>query len=470
MAIMLLLFLVANLLTASRSPTVWQDEVMFTDPAVNLATGHGFTSTAWGFQTREQLWAGNAPLHSLLLAPWIKIFGVSPTSARSINYLYMVTAALLLWLGLARNAVIRNSFWRLFAVLLFLTGYCLSFNYRSARYDCLGMLLLALAFYSVSFTGWKRMVGLVVPGFLLSATGLHLLPFATLFGILVSVYFGFSKLRYFIIAGIASVAGFLTMLAIFHANGVMDQFFGSVRSFSSSSGSRFSPANLSAVLHEPGILLLSGVALLLTGFDLFKHSFKWRSPLGFALGVMVVMPLGMTAFRGEMPVYYCWMVFIPLSIAVAATLDGGAVERPGYLRAIAGLLLLVAALAGLPLRLLITASEWSKRDYAPVEAFVQRNVTSSDWIYCDYAAFYAAKRAAAVVLLPGYAERVGVPPDEAARVRVLIVAPANFAAAQALIGGKWEKQKDELIPPGDQNGSRHGAALYHLAVYNRSPV
>ena len=35
-ALLLSSFLAANLGTSSRSPVIWQDEVMFTDPAANL--------------------------------------------------------------------------------------------------------------------------------------------------------------------------------------------------------------------------------------------------------------------------------------------------------------------------------------------------------------------------------------------------------------------------------------------------
>ncbi|MGZ3472339.1 MAG: hypothetical protein ACXVA6_20420, partial [Isosphaeraceae bacterium] len=67
-------FLAANLGTSSRSPVIWQDEVMFTDPAANLYFGQGFTTSAW-FQSRGTLFAGNSPLYSLCLYPWIRVFG-----------------------------------------------------------------------------------------------------------------------------------------------------------------------------------------------------------------------------------------------------------------------------------------------------------------------------------------------------------------------------------------------------------
>src|SRR5436309_406192 len=66
-------FLAVNLATAERSPVIWQDEVMFADPAVNLYFGHGFTTSAW-YQHRDTFFGGNSPLYSMTLYPWIRVF------------------------------------------------------------------------------------------------------------------------------------------------------------------------------------------------------------------------------------------------------------------------------------------------------------------------------------------------------------------------------------------------------------
>src|SRR2546428_3368047 len=85
---LLLAFLVVNLLTSTRYPYVWIDEVMYSDPAVNLYLGNGLTSTAWYVQSSHEFCAGNVPLHSLLLYLWLKLFGFSILAARRLNYGY----------------------------------------------------------------------------------------------------------------------------------------------------------------------------------------------------------------------------------------------------------------------------------------------------------------------------------------------------------------------------------------------
>ena len=95
--LLLAAFLAFNLLTATRYPFVWIDEVMYADPAVNFLLGHGFTSSAWYAQPSGEFWAGNVPLHSALLWVWMKVFGFSITAVRSINYAYLVAVCLLAW-------------------------------------------------------------------------------------------------------------------------------------------------------------------------------------------------------------------------------------------------------------------------------------------------------------------------------------------------------------------------------------
>src|SRR5688500_17432829 len=95
-------FTIANLLTATRSPTVWRDEVLYADPGVNLATGRGFTSTAWQFQPSNETFISNMPGHPLLLAGWVKLFGLSPLSVRALDFFLAAAAVALLYAAILR--------------------------------------------------------------------------------------------------------------------------------------------------------------------------------------------------------------------------------------------------------------------------------------------------------------------------------------------------------------------------------
>ena len=91
-SLLLSTFLAANLGTSARSPVIWQDEVMFADPAVNLHFGQGFTTSAW-FQSRDTMFAGNSPLYSLCLYPWIGVFGFDVVAVRGLNYVLILAVA-----------------------------------------------------------------------------------------------------------------------------------------------------------------------------------------------------------------------------------------------------------------------------------------------------------------------------------------------------------------------------------------
>src|SRR5450759_560822 len=64
------LVLVANVATSMLYPVVWMDEVMFSDPAVRLAIGKGFTSTFWPMRSADALFIGYVPLYPLILSVW----------------------------------------------------------------------------------------------------------------------------------------------------------------------------------------------------------------------------------------------------------------------------------------------------------------------------------------------------------------------------------------------------------------
>src|SRR5690349_2642160 len=73
-----LLFLAVNLATSTRSPTIWVDEAQLADPAVNVLMGRGFVSSGWATQTKAEVFAGNSPLYSYMLVPWLWLFGFHP--------------------------------------------------------------------------------------------------------------------------------------------------------------------------------------------------------------------------------------------------------------------------------------------------------------------------------------------------------------------------------------------------------
>ena len=139
------LFLGVNLLTLTRFPSVWVDEIQFADPAVRLASGQGFTSTAWFGQDSHHFFAGNVPLFSGLLGGWLSMVGPGLIAERLFNLGLFVGILALVWRFLKRTRLVPSPGWRMVALVLLATGHAMTFSYRSGRYDVLGMFLTGRA-------------------------------------------------------------------------------------------------------------------------------------------------------------------------------------------------------------------------------------------------------------------------------------------------------------------------------------
>jgi hypothetical protein len=134
--------LIFNLATARLFPSVWMDEVMFAEPAANLAQGKGLVSTAWAFSDGQKIWAGNSPLYSILMGGWFRAVGFSELAARAFCMICWYFGSVMLILMLFKAGVLRSWFGAV-AINIFLWGdYAFSFIYRSGRYDVLGYLLV----------------------------------------------------------------------------------------------------------------------------------------------------------------------------------------------------------------------------------------------------------------------------------------------------------------------------------------
>ncbi len=164
LACILLVFVFINVFTADRYPFPFFDEAFYTDPAVNYLTGHGFTANVPG-ENAPVFYFYSGPAHPALLIPWLKVFGISIRSVRSINFAYMAMTALLIWSAAKRTGLVLSPRWRLLLVSMLICDYSIICSYRCGRYDCLGMLVLAFACWSFSLKpGPLRITALAIAG------------------------------------------------------------------------------------------------------------------------------------------------------------------------------------------------------------------------------------------------------------------------------------------------------------------
>jgi hypothetical protein len=473
------LFLWVNLATSSRSPVVWQDEVMFADPAANLYLGHGFTTSAW-FQSRDGLFAGNSPLYSLCLYPWISAFGLEVTAVRAFNYVLMLLTVSTGLLAMGRLGLVRSPWLKAGLALLVLCADGVTYSYRSGRYDCLGMLLVAALGLGLTIPARKpRAAALALLACLVPWAGLQLIPYLGILGLVLLLLRGREALFDLAWIGAGLALGLGSLVLFFEVNGVWGEFLKSVAILA---GARKPLANrllsaLLAPLTEPSsVLLLAALTVGLVA-ALRRDDFRVRSPLGVGWLVGILVPVFL-AVTGKYARYYCWMAFLPMAACIAGELQHG---RMGSLRLAVVSLLLLASIAGLPARLAVTWREWTLRDPRPVDAVVERALRPTDWVYSDYEAYYPAKRRAAVLFLPPYAglmpemEGTGVAPAltsaDRDAVNVLILKPSSEEQALRRFGGRWSLVASYAAareqPPARTVGLWRGSQTYELRIFRR---
>ncbi len=462
LAVLLLLFLLLGCLTASRLPelpSAMIDEILFTDPAANLYLGHGFTSSAWFAQTQDKFWAGYPPLYPFLLSLWMHCVGFTLAASRTLNYLLGTIAGFLLWFALFRLRWIKLPIARITLVALFLTKLNDIFETHTGRPDGLAVLLsvAVLLTYSIQRLPLRYRL-LICLGVLFPLTGLQLIPYAGLVGGLLLLYHRKAIAKEVIALAIGILLGGLCLYILYSVNGVWLDFINSIRNNPSFKVDhdflqRFSTKNWFARgIYRDSLYQLLWILLLgISGDRLLKRRFQLRSGLSFGLAAGLVIPLGMM-LASCYPIYYGWMAFLPVAIVLCAELECAELElgsRRGWagkslnqIRMTIVSLALAFCLIGYPLKLTDLLMDWNALDYSQVEALVDRHVSRNDWVLCHEASYYAAKQKAAAVITNVYL-RV-IPPQDAAKVSVLIINPESDWKIISKLGGDWDLSGEKL--------------------------
>lgn len=444
LALILLAFSFINLFTADRYPFPFFDEAFYTDPAINYITGHGFTANVPG-ENAPVFYFYGGPAHPALLIPWLKIFGISMRSVRSINFVYMVLAALLIRSAVKRIGLVASSQWRILLLSMLLCDYSIICSYRCGRYDCLGILVLALAFWSFSFKSTPlRLMALAFAGAASPWVGLPLLPLEAVLG---SVLLAFTLFRYWreIVAFYAGVAtGALALIEFFARHGVLQYFLRFAHSptkkfwfFSTLLEGEFRHTN--TLPKDFSLPLVLSAAILLAVFLYGNRSLRLRSPLAY--GLTFVPMLGLTmVLVSHFPTYYGWMAYIPLAVCVCATLD---LSLSVPVRRLAVGLCILASVVGVGLHALAGAPDWQDRDYSRVSQFVASNIHRDDRVYVDPQAYYPAKLTGAEVFFwdPGSTLSAA----QKISLTACVISPDRIGLLKEL-GGTWHNTGEEIVP------------------------
>lgn len=398
------------------------DEVCYTDPGMNLASGDGFVARTWYSQTDTEFWAGNTPLYSALMGIWFTAFPYILMSARIPSVLLYCAAVLVIWATVRRTGWVASPGWRfaLVVVLLFSHGGCNT--WRVARPDSLGLLLLSLLVATGTRPGGTARVAAVAVGALVPATGLQFVAAAGVAGVLLALLV--KPARGPVLAAFVGFAvGGAALWALYHHHGVWDTFLKSTLGTHGTGKYRF----LSGY-KDPAywcFLAVGAMGVALGG--------RTRPALvGLLLGVAIPAAL---AVASKYPAYYSALGLVPAVVGGCAALAAARLTPLARTAAVAAVV--VAVLTGVPLRGILIAETLAFRDPAPIAALANEVVKRDDVAYaCDNAFFAVRVRAAKTF------GAFAAPPDSRVPPLTLLV----LRDGSELPPGRWREVGRTNIP------------------------
>jgi hypothetical protein len=459
-------FTIANLLTATRSPTVWRDEVLYADPGINLATGRGFTSTAWQFQPSNEIFISNLPGHSLVLAGWIKFFGISVLSVRTLDLTLAAVSVGLLYAAIVRLTSQRNALYAALFAAAMMGGYGIAFSYRSARPDMVGIVVgAAILLCGIGPNALFRYAAMIALGALLPLCGLQLVPYfcAIALGALIASHRQSLPKVLAIAVGIG--LGLAGWVAFLFSHGLWNRFVSAVNGQSKAGrgiSERLRPVFQGMTVDVSSHLVLAGLVIV-AAWQWRRGRLTRRSPAFLGLLSAVLIPL-VVGFAGNFPIYYSWMKFVPMTFFLVLALLEEVRESgfPRWMRVTALGCLALSAIF-LPLRVAVTLRQWEMRSYAPVEELIRRTARPEDVAFCSIEAYYPVKKLTDETYVESYLPMLTEP--EKKKITILFLRSQDLAIIAPQLGGSW-KEIDRYT-----RGEQHLAAttrLYDLVALRRS--
>ncbi|CAN5631875.1 hypothetical protein BH09PLA1_BH09PLA1_06320 [soil metagenome] len=473
------LFLVFGLLTATRYPPVWGDEVQDAERAINLVSGKGFTTAAHPYVSKDRFGVTTSPVYDLSLAVWLSIAKVGRLQIRLFNYVVIVLTVLSLWLGVFRLGIVRGKATRLMLAAMLLLAQPLANVYLNNRYDSTGILVLAAMFLAFSLKRrTPRLVLLTFLGLILGLCGFQFVPYCALPATAALLLLRRQVLPELIAISIGGIAGLVTLFGVLWYEAAIADCVHMVNTLRHTLSERLNvlrPFNLLRNDPATGVLALGMVLALIS--STVRHNVRMRTTillgLFFAVSVPVVMVLA-----GNYTFWYVWMAFVPTAMCAFSALDCMR-DHFKISRILVPILAIVISARGLPAALGLALMEWRELDYARVEQFINQNVSPNDTAFIADACYYPvrskAKQTYVVYYLPSMSAK------EKQDVTVAVLSPCQtwspkFSPEYLLpsLGGEWVRVADYSATRSRLRQSiwpfPKEKYVYCLAVYRRTAV
>ena len=474
--ILLIIYLFVTIIASSRLYPVWMDEVMLSDPAVNLYLGNGFTSSAWWHQPSTAFHAGTSLLYPLLLYVWLKLFGFSLEIVRSFNYFLITVSIIVIWLAIIRLKIIHSPWIRISLLISIILSESVSLSYISTRYDSLGIFLCSIILLIATLSHiYLRLILLIALGFLFPLTGLMLVAYSAILIILIIVYSHGKYWKESLALSFGIVLGGLSLYQLYSHQGVWDSYLIFINNQSYQKLSLI-PKILRVFVKDSfcnglrkdySSIILFQSLLILAAYKIIKKRFHLFSFVSFGLLIVMTIPIGMCGL-GRYPLYYSWTTFIPLAISVCVTFDQILSSKPNkklltIFWAIFMLSIVGSAMVGFPSYFNIAVKYWHARDYNRVNDFIEQYTDQEDYVLGDYSIFYAIKKNNIPVIFP--LKTLGLTSKEKEQINVVIMKPnmpdeswqPNLENTLEFLGGDWEKINNK---PGEMQ--------FRLSIYRRT--
>lgn len=352
--ILSILFVVVNVISFEWK-LAWNDETELTDTSANFVEFGQWISRAYPDYGGKVPFSIYVPLHQMLLALWMKIFGFSMISARSFNLLLTFSAGWGLLTFVKRLLKKNSNSISVFIFALLFWGCAeFAFIYRNGRGDMLGVLLcVMLANYVFDYISTKNKTLLYVISFLSglliwSALQACIFAVAALLFV-IAIYYKEYKNEFIKVAiymFIGFVVGFALMMLFFWYNDHLFPFLVSIASLSGTLKSvaasllpyvgptfglnpeewlakladdEVGPSIFEKILSIYDFITYDILLAVLIFILLLKRSNiekpQWRHPVVLFLLFVILVPVFMN-FAGRYVEYYRWMSYLPLVVSL----------------------------------------------------------------------------------------------------------------------------------------------------------
>ena len=327
--------------------TPWIDEVMFVDTPMRYVRGAGWTTHSWYSIANQEPFMLYPPLYSMILVPWMKVFGTSVFLCRSLNVI------ITLFIGWGMIRILRqlnqevSSFQILLLIIILWCTNDMVFMYSNGRPDLMGALLLVLIANEMMHTiksSKRKWSVLVLSAFLMTTAIQAAICLVLLLLLSFSVLETYRKeIKYLILLSISGIfLGFVVNCAFMAYHGHLMSFVVNIFSYSGSAkaiaafilpmmgdclgiDAAYFMGKLSKMGTESPLYmrLLSAftrpayLTLLIADFVfllLYLRSIK-KGPCYMIIRYLFIMTTGiplLMALAGRYESYYYWMAYLPL--------------------------------------------------------------------------------------------------------------------------------------------------------------